>query len=93
MLRKLAKIKLMLIELKRDINLEAVLQKNFMEKEEINSVPNIKIKIENYEENSVYYWDLETFHNRYDLTKDLFNKYMDEDYDINNLPKEDDPMG
>ena len=92
LLRKLAKIKLMLIELKRDINLEAVLQKNFMEKEEINSVPNIKIKIENYEENSVYYWDLETFHNRYDLTKDLFNKYMDEDYDINNLPKEDDPL-
>ena len=92
LLRKLAKIKLMLIELKRDINLEAILQKNFMEKEEINSVPNIKIKIENYEENSVYYWDLETFHNRYDLTKDLFNKYMDEDYDINNLPKEDDPL-
>ena len=92
LLKKLAKIKLMISELKREINLEVILQKNFLEKDELNSVPNIKIKIENYEEGSVYYWDLETFHNRYDLTKELFNKYMDEDYNINNLSKEDDPL-
>ena len=92
LLRKLAKIKLMISELKREINLEVVLQKNFMEKEELNSVPNIKIKIENYEDGTVYYWNMETFHNRFDLTRELFNKYMDEDYDINTLPKEDDPL-
>ena len=92
LLRKLAKIKLMISELKREINLEVLLQKNFMEKEELNSMPNINIKIENYEEGSVYYWDLETFHNRFDLTKELFNKYMEEDYDINNINREDDPL-
>ena len=92
LLKKLAKIKLMISELNREINLEVILQKNFLEKEELNSVPNIKIKVENYEDGSVYYWDLETFHNRYDLTKELFNKYMDEDYNINNLSKEDDPL-
>ena len=92
LLRKLAKIKLMISELKREINLEVILQKNFMEKEELNSVPNIKIKIENYEDGTVYYWNMETFHNRFDLTRELFNKYMDEDYDIYSLPKEDDPL-
>ena len=92
LLRKLAKIKLMILELKREINLEVILQKNFMEKEELNTVPTIKIKIENYEDGTVYYWNMETFHNRFDLTRELFNKYMDEDYDINALPKEDDPL-
>ena len=48
--------------------------------------------MENYEEGTVYYWNMETFHNRYDFTKELFNKYMEEDYDINTLTKEDDPL-
>ena len=25
------------------------------------------LRIENYEEGTVYYWNIETFHNRYDL--------------------------
>jgi hypothetical protein len=25
------------------------------------------LRVENYEEGTVYYWNIETFHNRYDL--------------------------
>ena len=50
------------------------------------------LRIENYEEGTVYYWNTETFHNRYDLMKDLFNKYNDEELDILNLKNEDDPL-
>ena len=92
LIKKFAKIKLMISELKLNINLEVVLHKNFLDKKEINSNPDIKIRVENYEEGTVYYWNMETFHNRYDFTKELFNKYMEEDYDINTLTKEDDPL-
>ena len=63
-----------------------------MDKEEINSSPNIIIKVENYEEGTVYYWNPETFHNRFDLIRELFDKYMDDDLDINLMTKEDDPL-
>ena len=92
LLRKLAKLKLMISELKREIDIEVILQKDFMEKKELYIAPEIKIRVQNYEEGSVYYWNAETFHNRFDLTRELFNKYMDEDYDINTLSKEDDPL-
>ena len=91
-LKKITKIKIIITEFKRNINIEAILQKNYMDKEEINSSPNILIKLENYEEGTIYYWNPETFHNRYDLTRELFDKYMDEDLDINSITKEDDPL-
>ena len=91
-LKKLTKIKIIIAEFKRNINIEVILQKNFMDPSEINSVPIIIIRVENYEEGTVYYWNPETFHNRFDLIRELFDKYMDEDFDLNSLPKEDDPL-
>ena len=91
-LKKITKIRLIITEFKRNINIEAILQKNYMDKEEINSSPNIIIKVENYEEGTVYYWNPETFHNRFDLIRELFDKYMDDDLDINLMTKEDDPL-
>ena len=86
-------MKIIINELKRNINLDVVLQKNLLDElEEINSPTNILIRVENYEEGTVYYWSTETFHNRYDLMKELFNKFNDEDLDLQNLKKEDDPL-
>ena len=56
-----------------------IYQKNL---DEINTPTNIVIRVENYEEGIVYYWNNETFHNRYDLMKELFNKFNDDDLDI-----------
>ena len=92
LLRKIEQIKLMISELKREINIEVNLSKDFLDKNELDSIPNINIRVENHEEGTVYYWNIETFHNRFDLTKELFNKYMEEDLDINSLSKEDDPL-
>ena len=91
-LKKMTKIKIIIAEFKRNINIEVILQKNFINPSEINSVPIIIIRVENYEEGTVYYWNPETFHNRFDLIRELFDKYMDEDFDLNSLPKEDDPL-
>ena len=92
-LKKISKMKIIINELQRRINLEATLQKDLKEQlEDENSTPNIIIRVENYEEGTVYYWNTETFHNRYDLMKDLFNKYNDEELDILNLKNEDDPL-
>ena len=91
-LKKLTKIKIIIAEFKRNMNIEVILQKNFMDPKEINSAPIIIIRVENYEEGTVYYWNPETFHNRFDLIRELFDKYMDEDFDINSLSKEDDPL-
>ena len=92
-LKKISKMKIIITELKRNINLDIVLQKNLLEElEEINAPVNILIRVENYEEGTVYYWSTETFHNRYDLMKELFNKFNDDDLDLQNLKKEDDPL-
>ncbi len=91
-LKKITKIKLIITEFKRNINMEVVLQKNYIDKELINTIPSITIRVENYEEGTVYYWNAETFHNRFDLVRELFDKYMDEDFDINSIAKDDDPF-
>ena len=92
-LKKIQKMKIINTELKRNINLEAILQKNLVEEtEEFIVGSNIAIRVENYEEGTVYYWSPDTFHNRYDLMKELFNKFSDEELDIQNLKKEDDPL-
>ena len=92
-LKKISKMKIIISDLKRKINLEVTLHKNLMEEiNEINSSTNIMIRVENYEEGTVYYWNTETFHNRYDLMKELFNKFNDEELDIQNIKNEDDPL-
>ena len=92
-LKKISKMKIIINELKRNINIDVALHKNLLEElDEINTPTNILIRVENYEEGTVYYWSTETFHNRYDLMKELFNKFNDDDLDIQNLKKEDDPL-
>ena len=92
-LKKISKLNIIINELKRNINLDVVLQKNILEElEEIYNPQNILIRVENYEEGTVYYWSTETFHNRYDLMKDLWNQFNDEELDIQNLTREDDPL-
>ena len=92
-LKKISKIRIIINELKRNINLDVTLEKNLLEElDEINTPTNIKIRVENYEEGTVYYWNTETFHNRYDLMKELFNKFNDDDLDLQTLKKEEDPL-
>jgi len=92
-LKKISKMKIIINELKRNINLEVTLNKNLIEEiKELNSSTNITIRVENYEEGTVYYWNAETFYNRYDLMKELFNKFNDEELDIQNIKKEEDPL-
>ena len=92
-LKKISKLNIIINELKRNITLDVVLQKNILEElEEIYNPKNILIRVENNEEGTVYYWSTETFHNRYDLMKELFNQFNDEELDIQNLTREDDPL-
>lgn len=93
-LKKITKMRIIITELRRNINLEVLLQKDMMNyfQENTTNTNIIMIRVENYEEGTVYYWNTETFHNRYDLMKDLFNKYNDEELDILNLKNEDDPL-
>ena len=92
-LKKIQKMKIIISELKRNINLDAILQKNLVEEiDEIQNYANIAIRVENYEEGTVYYWTPDIFHNRYDLMKELFNKFNDEELDLQNLKNEDDPL-
>ena len=80
-------------DLRRKINLKVAIQKNLLqENSELNSTANLMIRVENYEEGSVYYWNTETFQNRYDLMKELFNKFNDEELEIQNMKKEEDPL-
>ena len=60
-MKKLSKLKIITKEFKRNINMEVNLQSNAMEGSKEKS-PNIIIRVENYEEGTVYYWTQETFH-------------------------------
>ena len=92
-LKKISKMRIIISELKRNIKLDVTLHKNLLEElDEVNSPTNIIIRVENNEEGTVYYWNTETFHNRYDLMKELFNKFNDEEIDLLNLKNEDDPL-
>lgn len=82
--KKINKLKLIINELKRNIDLEVFLSKNILEhiSNNKNSATCILIRVENYEEGTVYYWTTDTFHNRYEMMKELFDRYNDEDLDI-----------
>ena len=90
-MKKLSKLKIIIKEFKRNINLEVNLQSNAMEDGE-EKVPNIVIRVENYEEGTVYYWTAETFHNRFDLMNDLFDRFYDNELDLASITNEDDPL-
>ena len=92
-LKKISKLEIINKELKRKINLKPTIQKNLSEKNFIEDTnTSIMIRVENYEEGEVYYWTTETFINRYDSMKALFNKFNDDELEIENFKKEDDPL-
>ena len=92
-LKKISKLEIINKELKRKINLKPSIQKNLSEKNFIEDTnTSIMIRVENYEEGEVYYWTAETFINRYDSMKALFNKFNDDELEIENFKKEDDPL-
>ena len=92
--KKIYKLKIIISELKRNIDLDIFLTKNLIDHyNDPNTQINILIRVENFEEGTVYYWTSEVFHNRYDLMKELYNRYLDEeDFDIYSIPKEEDPL-
>ena len=90
-MKKLSKLKIIMKEFKRNVNIEVNLETDAIEFGE-EKPPNIVLRIENYEEGTVYYWTPETFHNRFDLMNDLLNRYYDNELDLNTITKEDDPL-
>jgi hypothetical protein len=93
--KKLNKLKIIIGELRRNINMDLFLSKNLLDhfNENKASATHIMIRVENYEEGTVYYWSTETFQNRYDMMKEIFDKYTDEEgFDVFNLKNEDDPL-
>ena len=90
-MKKLSKLKIIMKEFKRNVNIEVNLETDVIEFGE-EKPPNIVLRIENYEEGTVYYWTPETFHNRFDLMNDLLNRYYDNELDLNTITKEDDPL-
>ncbi len=90
LLKKISKMKIIINELKRKIELILIQPIDVIEKKEEN---NLLIRVENYEEGTVYYWSTDTFHNRYDLMNELFNKYNDDEkFDIFSIKNTDDPL-
>ena len=92
--KKMYKLKGIIEDLKRNVELDLFLSKNLIDHYNDPHTPvNIFIRVENYEEGNVYYWDQNIFHDRYDSLKELYNKFIDEEgYDLSTLTKEDDPL-
>ena len=90
-MKKLKKLEIIIKEFKRNIKLEVTLQNDSIEDADDKN-QNIIIRVENYEEGTVYYWTSETFHNRFDLMNDLLERYYDNDLDLTTITKDDDPL-
>lgn len=91
--KKIQKFKVMIDDLKRNIDLDLFLSKNLIEHYNNSNTPiNIFIRVNNYEEGNVCYWTQNIFNDRYDALKELYNKFLEESYNISNLPKEEDPL-
>ena len=91
--KKIYKFKSLIDDLKRNVELDLFLSKNLIDHYNDQSTPiNIFIRINNYEEGNVCYWTQNIFNDRYDAFKELYNKFMEDNYDITKLPKEEDPL-
>ena len=91
--KKIYKFKSIVEDLNRQVSIDLYLSKNLIDHYNDPNTPiNVFIRVENYEEGNVYYWTPDTFHDRYDSLKELYNKYMEENYDLSKLPKEEDPL-
>ena len=92
-MKKIYKFKGMIDDLKRNVELDLFLSKNLIDHYNDPNAPiNILIRVENFEEGNVYYWSQDMFHDRYDILKELYNKFIEENYDITTLSKENDPL-
>ena len=91
--KKMYKFKGIIEDLKRNVDLDLFLSKNLIDHYNDSNTPtNIFIRVENHEEGQVYYWSQSIFNDRYDIIKELYNKFLEEGYDIASLPKEEDPL-
>ena len=91
--KKIHKFKVFIDDLKRNVELDLFLSKNLIDHyNDPNTPMNIFIRVNNYEEGNVYYWTQNMFNERYDSLKELYNKFLDENYNISELPKEEDPL-
>ena len=91
--KKIYKLKGIIEDLRRDVDLDLFLSKNLIDHYNDPNTPiNIFIRVENYEEGHVYYWPQNIFNDRYDSLKELFNRFLEEDFNIGALPKEEDPL-
>ena len=92
-MKKIYKFKGMIDDLKHNVELDLFLSKNLIDHYNDPNTPiNILIRVENFEEGNVYYWSQDMFHDRYDILKELYNKFIEENYDITTLSKENDPL-
>ena len=91
--KKINKFKSIIGDLKRNVDLNLFLSKNLIDHYNDPNTPiNIFIRIINYEEGNVYYWNQNIFNDRFDALKELYNKFLEEDYDLSQIPKEEDPL-
>ena len=91
--KKMYKLKNIIEDLKRNVDLDLFLSKNLIDHYNNPNTPtNIFIRVENIEEGNVYYWSQNIFFDRYDSLKELYNKFLDEGFDLSTLKKEDDPL-
>ncbi len=91
--KKIYKFNSIIEDLNRQVKIDLYLSKNLIDHYNNPNAPiNVFIRVENYEEGNVYYWTPDTFHDRYDSLKELYNKYMEENYDISKIQKEEDPL-
>ena len=93
LVKKIFKIKSIIEDLKRNVTLDLFLSKNLIDHYNDPNTPiNTFIRVENFEDGNVYFWSQNTFNDRYDSLKELYSKFLEEDYDITKLPKEEDPL-
>ena len=91
--KKIYKFKSIIEDLNRQVKIDLYLTKNLIDHYNNPNAPiDIFIRVENYEEGCVYYWTPDTFHDRYDSLKELYNKYMEDNIDIAKIQKEEDPL-
>ena len=91
--KKIYKFKSIIEDLNRQVKIDLYLSKNLIDHYNNPNAPlNVFIRVENYEEGNVYYWTPDTFHDRYDSLKELYNKYIEESFDISKIPNEEDPL-
>lgn len=91
--KKLFKFKTIITDLRRNIDCDLFLTKNLVDHFNDPESPLISlIRVENYEEGKVYYWSSEIFENRYETLKEMYKKYLYENYDISRLTQEEDPL-